>query len=77
MKDDSSNPAAPLSSHARSVDASGKPVDVIKRDLQDGDDKTRAVDEVITPTSTRAKEQDAETLQKTVDEIERKVADSN
>ena len=34
-------------------------------------------DEVITPSSTRVKEQDAETLQRKVDEIERKVADGN
>lgn len=77
MNNDASEKAAPPSSHSRPVDASGKPVDVVKRDLEDGDDDTRAVDEVITPTSTRTKEQDAETLKKTVDEIERKVADSN
>ena len=39
-------------------------------DLQPGD-------EVITPSSTRVKEQDAETLQRKIDEIERKVADGN
>ncbi|MFJ4248043.1 hypothetical protein C2E19_13125 [Pseudomonas sp. DTU12.3] len=59
------------------VDSSGKPVNVVQRDLADTDDDTKAVDEVITPTSTRTKEQDAETLQRKVDEIERKVADGN
>ncbi|MFJ3525488.1 hypothetical protein ACIPO9_23660 [Pseudomonas sp. NPDC090203] len=77
MNNDAKKQTVPPSSPSQSVDTSGKPVDVVKRDLEDGDDDTRAIDEVITPTSTRTKEQDAETLQKTVDEIERKVADSN
>jgi len=59
------------------TDTSGKPVNVMKRDLEDPDDDTRGVDEVITPSSTRTKEQDAEALQRKVDEIERKVADGN
>ncbi|WP_426234624.1 hypothetical protein [Pseudomonas sp. TWP3-2] len=58
-------------------DASGKPVNVVGRDLQDPDDDTRAVDEVITPTSIRTKEQEAEELQRKTAEIERKVADGN
>lgn len=49
----------------------------MRRDLQDSDDDTRAVDEVITPTSIREKEQDAEELKRKTDEIERKVADGN
>jgi len=63
--------------NAPPTDTSGKPVNVVQRDLQDVDDDTRAVDEVITPSSTRTKEQDAEELQRKVDEIERKVADGN
>lgn len=59
------------------LDSSGKPVDVVRRDLQDRDDDTRTVDEVITPTSIREKEQDAEELKRKTDEIERKVADGN
>ncbi|KAF2391550.1 hypothetical protein [Pseudomonas frederiksbergensis] len=51
-------------SKATPTDASGKPVNVVERDLEDRDDDTRGVDEVITPTSTRVKEQDAEELQK-------------
>ncbi|KOX98427.1 hypothetical protein [Pseudomonas nunensis] len=64
-------------SKATPTDASGKPVNVVERDLADRDDDTRGVDEVITPSSTRVKEQDAEEFQKKVDEIERKVADGN
>lgn len=64
-------------SKATPTDASGKPVNVVERDLEDGDDDTRGVDDAITPSSTRVKEQEAEELQKKVDEIERKVADGN
>jgi hypothetical protein len=59
------------------TDTSGKPVDVVERDIADTDEDTRSVDEVLTPTSTRAKEQDAETLKQKTAEIERKVADGN
>jgi hypothetical protein len=60
---------------APTLDGAGKPVNVVQRDLNDPDDDTRAVDEVITPTSTREKEQDAEELNRKSAEIERKVAD--
>ncbi len=59
------------------TDTSGKPVNVVERDLKDDDESTRAVDEIITPTSTQAKEQDVETLEQKTAEIERKVADGN
>lgn len=58
-------------------DSSGKPVNVVKRDLEDTDDDTKAIDELLTPTSTRAKEQDVEELNRKTSEIERKVADGN
>ncbi|MFJ2485231.1 hypothetical protein [Pseudomonas sp. NPDC087639] len=63
--------------NAPPTDTSGKPVNVIERDLEERDDDIRAVDDVITPSSNRVKEQDAEELQRKVDEIERKVADGN
>lgn len=71
MNSDDKTPNAPP------TDTSGEPVNVVERDLEDRDDDTEAVDEVITPSSTRVKEQDAETLQRKIDEIERKVADGN
>ncbi|WP_095111991.1 hypothetical protein [Pseudomonas sp. Irchel 3H7] len=71
MNNDENPPKAPP------TDTSGKPVNVVERDLEDRDDDTEAVDKVITPSSTRVKEQDAETLQRKIDEIERKVADGN
>lgn len=63
--------------NAPPVDTSGKPVNVVERDLEDTDRDTRGVDEVITPSSTRVKEQDAEELNRKIAEIERKVADGN
>jgi hypothetical protein len=71
MNSDDKTPNAPP------TDTSGKPVNVVERDLHDRDDDSEAVDRVITPSSTRVKEQDAETLQRKIDEIERKVADGN
>jgi hypothetical protein len=71
MNSDDKTPNAPP------TDTSDKPVNVVERDLEDRDDDSEAVDEVITPSSTRVKEQDAETLQRKIDEIERKVADGN
>ena len=70
---DDIKPATPHD--APPLDSSGKPVDVVRRDLQDSDDDTKAVDEVITPTSIRTKEQEAEELKRKTDAIERKVAD--
>ncbi|MDD1963869.1 hypothetical protein NPS29_00910 [Pseudomonas putida] len=77
MNDDQTKKASVTPSTVPSVDASGKPVDVVKRDLEDRDDDTRAVDEVITPSSIRSKEQEAEDLKRATDNIKRKVADSN
>lgn len=75
MNSDHLKHAGSKQSNAPSVDTSGKPVDVVARDIVDAG-KTRAVDEVITPTSIRTKEQDAEELKKAVVEVERKVADN-
>lgn len=59
------------------TDASGKPVNVVERDLQDTDSDTLGVDETLTPSSIRTKEQAAEELNRKTAEIERKVADGN
>lgn len=63
--------------NAPPTDTSGTPVNVVERDLQDRDGEAEGVDQAITPSSTRTKEQDAEELQRKIDEIERKVADGN
>jgi hypothetical protein len=68
---------SPATSNAPPTDTSGKPVNVVERDLEDRDSDTKGVDESITPSSTRTKEQDVEELSKKIAEIERKVADGN
>ncbi len=76
--DDRTQPASSTTpSNAPPTDAAGKPVNVVERDLQDRDDDTRAVDETITPSSNRTKEQEVEELNRKTAEIERKVADSH
>ncbi|HXQ99206.1 MAG TPA: hypothetical protein VN798_02330 [Pseudomonas sp.] len=79
MSNDERNTPATSSTpvNAPPTDASGQPVNVVERDLQDRDDDTRVVDEVITPSSIRTKEQEAEELNRKTAEIERKVADSH
>lgn len=46
-------------------------------DLEDRDTDAKDVDETVTPSSTRTKEQEAEELSRKIAEIERKVADGN
>jgi hypothetical protein len=75
--DESTRATTDAPSGAVPTDTSGKPVNVVERDIEDADDDTRGVDETITPASTRAKEQDVETLKQKTAEIERKVADGN
>ncbi|MFW0758150.1 hypothetical protein ACN1C3_26090 [Pseudomonas sp. H11T01] len=64
-------------SNAPPTDTSGKPANVIEKDLKDRDSDAKGVDQTITPSSTRTKEQDAEELSRKIAEIERKVADGN
>jgi hypothetical protein len=60
---------------APTLDQSGQPVNVVERDIEQETPATEGIDKVITPTSIKEKEQDAETLQRKTAEIERKVAD--
>lgn len=52
-------------------------VNDVESDLEDRDPDAKGVDETITPSSPRPKEQDAEALSRKIAEIERKVADGN
>lgn len=70
-------PSHDTPSNAPPHDASGKPVNVVERDLHDHDDDSKAVDEVITPSANQVKQQEVDELQKKTAEIERKVADGN
>lgn len=78
MNNEESNRTSPDErSSGQPTDTSGRPVNVVERDIEDKDQDTRGVDEVITPSSTRSKEQDVDELQQKTAEIERKVADGN
>ncbi len=61
--------------HAQTTtqDTSGNAVNVVERDLADGHGDTQGIDKVITPTSVREKEQDAQTLNEKTAEVERKL----
>ncbi|MDI3357422.1 hypothetical protein MO767_24150 [Pseudomonas sp. UYIF39] len=48
-----------------------------ERELEDRDTDAKGVDETVTLSSTRTKEQEAEELSRKIAEIERKVADGN
>ncbi|QAY88561.1 hypothetical protein [Pseudomonas sp. ACM7] len=48
-----------------------------ERELEDRDTDAKGVDETVTPSSTRTKEQEAEELSRKIAGIERKVADGN
>jgi hypothetical protein len=54
-------------------DASGEPVEVVKRDIQDPNQATDKVDKAVTPTSIKSRQQDAEKLQDKVSEVEKKL----
>ncbi|KAA8711311.1 MULTISPECIES: hypothetical protein [Pseudomonas syringae group] len=53
------------------VDHSGKPVEVVRKDIEHEHADTEGVDKTITPTSIKEKEQDAETLRQKNAEVER------
>lgn len=54
-------------------DTSGELVDVVERDLEHPNPATREIDEVITPTSIKQKQQDAETLERQNAAVEREL----
>jgi hypothetical protein len=58
-------------STAAPTDETGAVVNVVERDIQDADEN--GVDKVITPSSTRVKEQDAEAINRKAAEVERKL----
>ena len=64
-------------SNAPPTETSGKHVNVLERDLEDRESDAIDVDQTITPSSPRTKEQEAEELRRKIAEIERKVADGN
>ncbi|WP_223486965.1 hypothetical protein [Pseudomonas sp. A-RE-19] len=58
-------------SNAPSTDTSGKPVDVVERELEDSESDAEGINQ------THTQEQEAEERSRKIAEIERKVADGN
>ena len=54
-------------------DLQGDKVNVVKKENQRPGEKTKAVDRVITPTSIKTKEQEAEKIRQASDEAKRKI----
>lgn len=77
MNNDERDIESETTTNAPPTDTSGKPVNVVQRDLQDRDSEVEGFDEAVTPSSPPTKEQDAEELQRKIDKIERKVADGH
>ncbi|RRV10345.1 hypothetical protein EGJ27_01605 [Pseudomonas sp. v388] len=76
MNHERSNPTEPQSSpKAGAVDQSGKPVNVVRKDIEHEHSSTEGVDKVITPTSIKEKEQDAQAIREKSAQAERKLAD--
>jgi hypothetical protein len=72
---DSLQNASSESSNSPPTDESGATVNVVDRGLRDQDEKQKKVDKVITPSSTKVKEQDAELINQKAAEVERKLVD--
>jgi len=55
-------------------DEAGRPVDVVKKDIQQPESTpTDGIDQVITPTGIKTKEQEADELRRKTAEVERKL----
>ena len=77
MNEERSNTATHQSPKAGTVDQSGKPVEVVRKDIEHEHSSTEGVDKIITPTSIKEKEQDAQTIREKSAEAERKLADQD
>lgn len=66
-------PVQPSQPKAPVTDSQGEPVKVVERDIADPNSRTKDVDKVLTPTSIKEKQQDAERLEQANAEVERKL----
>ena len=77
MTDERSKTPTHQSPKADPVDQSGKPVNVVRKDIEHEHSSTEGVDKIVTPTSIKEKEQDAQTIREKTAEVERKLADQD
>lgn len=69
----SQSPIDPTPPNEPAKDLEGDAVNVVKKSNQRPDEKTETVDRVITPTSIKTKEQEAEKIRQAADEARRKI----
>ena len=77
MNEERANTATHHSPKANPVDQSGKPVDVVRKDIEHEHSSTEGVDKIITPTSIKEKEQDAQAIREKIAEAEGKLGDKD
>lgn len=57
------------------VDESGRPVDAVRKHLEQPNPATETIDKVITPTSIKAREQEAEEIRRQSEAVRRQTED--
>lgn len=72
---DGKMPIDPTPPNMPKVDEAGNPVEVVRKDMEQPNPATQAVDKVLTPTSIKTKEQEAEEINRRAADLERKVRD--
>lgn len=67
---DSNLPDGP---QAPRVDESGQPVETVRKDIERPNPATEKIDKLITPTSIKAREQEAEEIKRRSEEVRRQI----
>ena len=57
------------------VDESGRPVKTVRKDIERPNPATETIDKVITPTSIKAREQEAEEMKRQSEKVRRQLAE--
>lgn len=55
------------------VDESGQPVETVRKDIERPNPATEKIDKLITPTSIKAREQEAEKIRQQSDDVRRQI----
>jgi hypothetical protein len=69
------DPHQPDAPDAPRVDESGRPVDAVGKHLEQPNPATEKIDKLITPTSIKAREQEAEEIRRKSEQVRRQALD--
>lgn len=69
------DPHQPDAPDAPRVDESGRPVDAVRKHIERPNPATETVDKVITPTSIKAREQEAEAMRRKSEAVRRQTGE--